>query len=141
MIIYKFYSKQWNLLYIGRTINDLKARIKNHFSANEYEKWKDRVKYVSSSYVGNITELYLYEIYLISMENPQFNKEFSGFEKPWFSLPPLRFSKLIDVEKFGITKDERLRLLQLYEMKNKTQEYSASELQKKIDEAMEDFHL
>jgi excinuclease UvrABC nuclease subunit len=141
MIIYKFYSKQWDLLYIGRTIHGLKARIGVHFSSKAYEKWKKEIKYVSFARVKNIAELYLYEIYLISVEKPLHNIEFSDFEKPNFSFPPLRFSRLIDLEKFGLNEDEKIRLLKIRDIELEMNRLRRSSFQERMDRAMEEFSL
>lgn len=67
--IYTCYSKDKELLYIGKT-NNLKRRIKEH---EKTSKWIDYVENIFYSKLNTSVEMSIYELYYINKYKPKYN--------------------------------------------------------------------
>ena len=78
MYVYVMYNDKNEVLYVGKTIN-IESRMRQHFG-KDAEEWKMEVKNIK--YMNCFTEIdmSIYEIYLINVLKPKYNKAllFSG---------------------------------------------------------------
>ncbi|WP_180827319.1 nucleotide excision repair endonuclease [Bacillus sp. UMB0728] len=71
--IYYFYSKDKELLYIGKS-NNLRTRIQNHVRGKtNTAEYSNEFKYIRYSLTGTELDTDIYETYLISTMNPKYN--------------------------------------------------------------------
>lgn len=99
MYIYRLYDENKNIIYVGKTINEVKYRIRTHFTNQKNYKtikqlWKYKVSYFDYVKIKNKAELCIYEVYLINKIKPKYNFKDKGKGKVGFTLPKLNFCKL-----------------------------------------------
>ena len=104
--VYRLYDKDKNIIYVGKTKDNPKLRIRTHFgNYHTYELedfWRIKVRYFDYVELDEISAD-IYEIYLINKYKPIYNKQFKykNVEVP-FELPKLKFCNLMYVEEAGV---------------------------------------
>ena len=91
-VLYKFYNKDEELLYIGIT-NSPDKRFYIHSMDKE---WFNEVDKVMCSDKMTRNEVSIYEIYTIMAEHPKYNVEYTDGGSIRFSLPELSFTEYTD---------------------------------------------
>lgn len=107
--LYKFLDKEDKILYIGKTEKDnILDRMKNHEHLPQpcYENL-NKILYTE---ISNLTDLAIYEIFLIDKYKPEYNKEFN-----YASTSNLKISmnckwKELDYKNFGLSFQHRDRV-------------------------------
>ena len=100
-IIYKIYYGN-ELVYIGRTKQNLKDRLRLHFFCNPLVKKIDIFDTTKIEYTLFNTEadMFLYEVYLINLYHPVLNKDDNAHDDLTIYLPEPQFypywDKIID---------------------------------------------
>lgn len=81
--IYKMYSQDNELLYIGKTTN-IESRINQHFSKDtiKNQPWKENVSYIDYYEFKTKVDIDIMELYYIALERPKHNKLSTDTEKP-----------------------------------------------------------
>lgn len=81
--IYKMYSQDNELLYIGKTTN-IEARLNKHFSKDtiKNQQWKKNVSYIDYYEFKTKVDMDIMELYYIALERPKYNKLSTDTEKP-----------------------------------------------------------
>lgn len=73
--VYKIYSKEYELLYVGKS-KTVKTRVENHIKGNTHTKGYEHLFYfVEVMYVENEMEMDIYETYLINALKPALNRD------------------------------------------------------------------
>lgn len=85
--IYKMYSQDNELLYIGKTTN-IEARINKHFSKDtiKNQQWKESVSYIDYYEFKTKVDMDIMELYYIALERPKYNKLSTDTEKPQIEI-------------------------------------------------------
>lgn len=106
MYIYRLYNIDKEIIYIGKTKNNPKLRIRTHFSNyKQYgldDLWRAEIRYFDYLKL-NKPSADMLEIYLINKYQPKYNKQFKYKKtKVIFDNPDIKFSDLIYVEDAGV---------------------------------------
>ena len=88
-MIYKFYNKNDQLLYIGIT-NSIRKRLHLH---KQKKEWFNEINKILVSEKLSRNEAYIYEIFFISNEKPIHNIEYTKGGEIDFLLPNITFSE------------------------------------------------
>ena len=85
--IYKMYSQDNELLYIGKTTN-IEARINKHFSKDtiKNQQWKENVSHIDYYEFKTKVDMDIMELYYIALERPKYNKLSTDTEKPQIEI-------------------------------------------------------
>jgi len=106
LYIYKLYNDAKEIIYIGKTVNDINLGIRTHFSNyNNYNNldnlWRIDIRYYDYAELNEI-DASIYEIYLINKYQPKYNITYKHEEESTLDLPELDFSEKFWVESAGI---------------------------------------
>lgn len=71
-IVYKFLNKNNEIIYIGKT-TDMINRMRLHFYGINKDDWHNEVYKIEYTVLPNISDINIYEIYLISKYIPKYN--------------------------------------------------------------------
>jgi len=97
MYIYRFYNKEKQIIYIGKT-NNLSKRLDNHFGnydrTLDKQKWRLKVKFYDYAKLPNAALTEIYEVYLINKIKPIYNKKNKEKGIVPIVLPELNFKKI-----------------------------------------------
>ena len=85
--IYKMYSQDNELLYIGKTTN-IESRINQHFTKDmiKNQPWKENVSYIDYYEFKTKVDMDIMELYYIALERPKYNKLSTDTEKPQIEI-------------------------------------------------------
>jgi len=100
------YNDAKEIIYIGKTVNDINLGIRTHFSNyNNYNNldnlWRIDIRYYDYAELNEI-DASIYEIYLINKYQPKYNITYKHEEESTLDLPELDFSEKFWVESAGI---------------------------------------
>lgn len=127
--IYKMYSQDNELLYIGKTTN-IESRINQHFSKDTIKKqpWKENVSHIDYYEFKTKVDMDIMELYYIALERPKYNKLSTDTEKPQIEIiyicnKPKRIirkplnKKILEIDIDKNTKKKIINNLNVYEGK------------------------
>lgn len=98
--LYKFYNKDNELLYLGKTKN-IKERFNTHRAT---QTWWDEVTKIEYAKLSSGLEMSIYELYLINLLKPKYNKVDVYDEEIKITFPDIDF-KNYDASKVNIKKE------------------------------------
>ena len=97
MYIYRFYNKEKEIIYIGKT-NNLSKRLDSHFGnydrTLDRQRWRLKVKFYDYAKLPNAALAEIYEVYLINKIKPIYNIKNKEKGIVPLVLPELNFKKI-----------------------------------------------
>jgi len=137
--LYRLYNNKKEIIYIGKTKNNPKLRIRTHFSNykmyNNEDFWREEIRYFDYTELSKV-DVDIYEIYLINQIKPKYNKEFKYIKgKSNIILQDLKFTELESVEDIGINVDYYKEIYDKIKLKNerKFNKYTIHDYRKAIN--------
>ncbi len=116
-ILYKIFYDD-TLVYIGRTKQDLKQRLRGHFFSKPMHRKIDifRVTRIEIAQFEREADMYVYEVYLINLHKPPLNVDDRARDELTLLLPKVRWSEfecnLMDKWKNLLSKEENKQMYQ-----------------------------
>lgn len=90
--LYKVFYEE-GLVYIGRTIQPLSRRLKDHYCRKHRlkELSQERITRVEYATCESLSDLYVYEVFYINRLKPILNKDDKAHDSLNLELPPLQW--------------------------------------------------
>lgn len=91
--LYKVFYPE-GLVYIGRTVQPLARRLKDHYCRKHRAKELSQSEIIRVEYAEckSLSDLYVYEVFYINRLKPLFNVDDKAHDSLSLSLPPLRWN-------------------------------------------------
>jgi hypothetical protein len=93
-LLYRMKNAAGEIVYIGKTMQAIENRMKQHFTGKGYlKKWTESIETIEFAVCTTMADQNVYEVWYIGKLQPKYNAEYRTTDIVTVSLPELAFSE------------------------------------------------